>query len=436
MASIKSILKTLPDNWSIKKRYKVGDTVRYSFRTWQNVTGSNTEPGETDDWYSIAKEVVGAVVEIYNVNDFPTPVLGVITLVDNVSYIIVTHVDLLGARIQGGVNSVLIGLSSENCSLTSTGLTGAPLISSIYSMPIRNLAIKDVEQGFYFDREIGVNVIALDWTGVNFVNCGIGGEIKEVDNFIFDKGIFVECGPIIFSGAIGTIGMGNNLYRGDGSAGNLIEITSTCVISRRFRLVYSSVIAFGSTVAIDVQAGATIPVESFILDTVNFSGGSTYLNGLSSSDNETNISNCKGIENTSEVSQYYMNGNTTATTITATNTPVKVAGTTNSAPVTQKFVNTNNRSTYVGSLVRYFYITGTVSCESGNNNEVGIFIYKNGTQITSSEIYSTMSGNGRGENITVQALVLLSTDDYIEIFTENRTSANDVTVTEMNIITK
>ena len=45
------------------------------------------------------------------------------------------------------------------------------------------------------------------------------------------------------------------------------------------------------------------------------------------------------------------------------------------------------------------------------------------------EVYGTTSGTGRAENIVVQTLVKLSTNDYIEIFVENATATNNVTVT-------
>lgn len=71
------------------------------------------------------------------------------------------------------------------------------------------------------------------------------------------------------------------------------------------------------------------------------------------------FSNCDGISNSSEISQYYMNNNATATVIAATGTPVKIAGTTTSATITSKFTNTDNRATYMGSQTKIFKITAT-----------------------------------------------------------------------------
>lgn len=378
---------------------------------------------------------VGNYKIISFLSDFPEPISNVITLEDNVTYFIANTIDLNGARLVGGANTVITGGSSENSILTSTGLgVGVPLLSSIYTTPIRHIAINDVDTAISFDGSTNPNDMALDWTGVNFVNVPNIGLIKDASNFIFDKGAFLNSKGLYFDGTIGTIGFGNCLFSGDGLAGDLLRIESTCTISRRFRIIYSSVVAFGSTTGLNVNISATITVESYILDTVNFSGGSTYLTGVTVTDNKTLFVNCKGIANSEEISQYYMNGNATATTIASVGVAVKVAGTTTSSSVTQKFTNTDNRATYIGSLTRFFKVTSTLSLESGNNNQVGVYIAKNGTLINESEVYGTTSGSGRAENIVVQTLVQLSENDYIEIFVENDTATNNITVTDLNVI--
>lgn len=375
------------------------------------------------------------IVFVSKKSDFPTAVDGVITLEDNKTYYITSNVDLTGDRLVGGANTTILGASSEVSILTSTGLgVGVPLLSSIYTTPIRNIAINDVDTAVSFDGTSNPNDMALDWTGFNFVNIPNVGTIKEAGNFIFDKGAFLNSKGLKFDGTIGTIALNNSLFSGDGLAGGLLEILSTCTITRRFRVIYSSVVAFGSTNGINVSNSATIPNEGYILDTINFSGGGTYLSGVVVTDNKTLFVNCKGINNTDEISQYYMNGNATTTTIGTTNTPTKVLGTTTSASVTQKFTNTDNKATYNGSITRYFKVTATLSVESGNNNQVGCYIAKNGTVLNDSEVYGTTSGSGRAENIVIQTLVELTTNDYIEVFVENATASNNITITDLNVI--
>ena len=237
-----------------------------------------------------------------------------------------------------------------------------------------------------------------------------------------------------FTGTVGTVAMNNSLFSGDGSAASLIEIASTATITRRFRIIYSSFVAFSSTIGLTASTSATIPVEGLILDTVNFSGGGTYTSGVAFDDNKSRWDECRGIENSAAISNYYMNGNTTATTIGAISVEVKAAGSTTSNPITQKFTNTANRATYTGAIVRDFKITAVFSVESGNNNEIGVYIAKNGTVIGNSEIYITTNAGGRAEGGVCQTITGLTAGDYIEFFVENSTSTANITVTELNVI--
>ena len=367
----------------------------------------------------------------------PAPISGVINLPTEKTYYFTKNIDLLGNRIVCGENTPILGSSSENASITSTGLgVGIPLITSIYTNPIRNISIKDVDTALSFDGTTNPSDMALDWTGVNFVNVPNVGLIKKASNFIFDKGAFLNSKGLKFDGTIGTVALNNSLFAGDGLTGNILEVLSTCTITRRFRVTYSSFVVSSLTKGISFNTSAVVPVESYILDTVNFSGGGTYLDGVTVFDNKTLFTNCKGISNTAEVSSYYMNGNATTTVISGIGTPVKALGTTTSSAITQKFTNTNNRATYTGSLTRLFSVTITLSVESGNNNQIGGYIAKNGTLLNNSEVYGTTSGAGRAENIVIQTLVELSTNDYIECFVENGTSITNILVTNLNAIVR
>jgi hypothetical protein len=55
-------------------------------------------------------------------SDLPSPVGGVITLLAEHTYYFTADVDLLGDRLLGSQDTVILGASSENCSITSTGL--------------------------------------------------------------------------------------------------------------------------------------------------------------------------------------------------------------------------------------------------------------------------------------------------------------------------
>ena len=383
----------------------------------------------------------GDIVFVDGKEDLPAAVSGVITLAENITYYITNHLDLTGDRLVCSDNTTILGASSENCSITSTGIgTSFPtnyLIESLYTLPIRHITIKDVPLGVGINISgTGVQPIALDWTGVNFSGCSINMTCGEIDNFIFSKGAILGGGTMIFDSSVGTIGIDNSIFVGGGGAESLIELTASCTVTRRFRIIYSSIVAFGSTEGIDVNASATIPTEGFILDTVNFSGGSTYLPGLDNTSNKALFIRCVGIVNTSVNGQMYMQDNATATTISDTTNFFKVAGVTTASADNEKYTETDNRLTNGASIERKYLIQCSLSFESGNNNicEFGFYDSKLSAVRTPSRTKSTSNSSGRAESITFCCVVQHSDGDYIEIHAKNTTGANDITVTDMNVV--
>ncbi|MEB3120547.1 MAG: hypothetical protein VKL41_04925 [Snowella sp.] len=364
--------------------------------------------------------------------DFPPEINGVITLGENINYFLVGTVDLLGARLVASNNTVIIGGSSENCFLKSTGLdANTALISSNYSLPLRN---------FSFTHGTAVNLdatgnptAALDWFGVNFTNCANVGTIKSYSNFIMSDCALLSSANMIFDGTIGTVGFVNCLFSGIAGQTTL-NFPSTLTITRRIRAIYSSFVAFGGATAIFVSPSASVPIEAYVLDTINFSGGSLpYTGGLDYTSNTAFFSNCKGIINSSAIAQMHFNNNATATVVGGANNFVKISGTTIPNSINQKFTHTNNRLTYSGGINRSFKIGAVCSVSANNGQIISVRIAKNGVPLDDSEAQATISANGRFENLKCQTIIEMTTNDYVELFLANSANTN-VTAQELNVI--
>lgn len=366
--------------------------------------------------------------------DLPTAVSGVITLAANVTYFITKTIDLTGDRLVASQNTTIIGGSSENCFLISTGLdANTALISSAWSLPMRNLTIT---HGTALNLDAtGNSTAALDWFGVNFTNCTNVGLIKSYSNFIMSDCALLNSAGMVFDGAMGTIGAVNSLFSGI-AARTTISFPSTLTITRRIRIIYSSFVAFGGATALDLSTSAVVPVESYILDTVNFSGGATYTAGVTYTDNKSFFSNCKGVVNSSAIGQMFYTNNTTQNPIATQNVFEKVLGTTTASTINQKFDHTSNRLTYTGGLARSFKITAAVSANSVTTAQATILvrIAKNGITITESESQATTSAINRNENFFSQAIVEMTTNDFIEMFISNTSSALNLLATELNVV--
>ena len=365
-------------------------------------------------------------------DDLPVPINGVITLDGDKAYHFTRDIDLLGSRLVGGHNTAILGTSSETSSITSTGLgVGVALFTTTGTTPIQNISFTDVDTALDIN---GDGTIALDWLALNIINVPNIGVIKNFTNWVISSCAFLNSSGLVFDGDAGTIGASNCLFTGDGESTNMVEVADTANITRRFRFIYSSFVIPTNNTAIDIDTGATIPVEGYILDTVNFSGAGSSTAGVTFSDNKSKFIECKGVTNSANISSYNMSSNSTETTITVSGTAVKVAGTTTEGSVTQRFTHTNNKLVFDGAITRNFLITATASLSSGNNNEIALTVSKNGTLVSSSEVTATTNAGGRVESVAIQDIIELEEDDYIEMWVANDTGTSNVTVEYLNVI--
>lgn len=120
----------------------------------------------------------------------------------------------------------------------------------------------------------------------------------------------------------------------------------------------------------------------------------------------------------------------TATSVATINVPIKAAGTTTAIDTTNFSINLlSNRLKYTGTKPRIFTATFTGSTTGESNTKlITMSIAKNGTVITSSKVSRTIATAANYTEISLQAVVSLTTNDYVEVFITNETDATDVTI--------
>lgn len=381
-------------------------------------------------------------VLVDSLSDLPTAVSGVITLEAGRTYLLTTNIDLLGSRLTASGPVNLYGLSSETSSLTSTGLgVGVPLFTSIYTVVLQSITFKDVDTCFSIDGN--TNLVALDWAAVNFSNIPNVGAINSADNFTYQSCAFLGSKGLRFTGTIGTVGIFNSLFVGHAAAGNIIELDASAIITRRFRVIYSSIVTMAANTGVNVNAAATIPIENYILDTVNFSGAGAYLSGTTFASEKAFFVNCIGTTNTTAIANLYMKNNAVATDVVTQGARYAMAGVTEVSSTNQKFAHVLARNSvqYTSSVPRIFRIVCSFSLIAANNNIVGVYIgVKRGAsvdpdadRISESEIYITTTST-RPDAGVVQCITTLNEDDEVYLIVQNTSSSNDITVGFMNLI--
>jgi hypothetical protein len=134
----------------------------------------------------------------------------------------------------------------------------------------------------------------------------------------------------------------------------------------------------------------------------------------------------------------YFELNGSVTTIKTADTWVKLntVATTSLFSAGGELVHTNNRITYTGAIPRVFQIEGIMTVESGNNNEIHSAFFRNDTLYPCSEQTVTMSGSGKGAAVPFHCVIELQQNDYIEVWTKNFGATTDITLSNLNVITK
>jgi hypothetical protein len=121
-----------------------------------------------------------------------------------------------------------------------------------------------------------------------------------------------------------------------------------------------------------------------------------------------------------------MAGNSTATTIASTATPVKAAGTYVVGDVSAGYTaSTNGRITYTGATSRHIVnALATLDTSTGSNHKISLFIAKNGT-VVSTKMTDTISA-GAPRALATFINLELEQDDYLDVFVRNESTTDSV----------
>jgi hypothetical protein len=396
--------------------------------------------GETQ--FKFLDDVVDFIF-VGSANDLPSPINGVINLKDNYTYFFTTTVDLQGNRLVAGDNTTILGGSSENCRIKSTGIaTDVALLSSVYSLPMRGITL---EAPYAINLVASIpSVHALDWFGVNFTDCARVGIISSYNNFILLDGAFLNSQDLTFDGTTGTVGFNQCLFSGNfglGGTKSILNFPSTFVCTRRIRITVCSLVVPSGYTGITVQDGVTFTQpESFILQTCNFSGPGTKIGVSTHTDidgPDTFFEGNRGIDNTFVIGQLYMKNNVTETTFITTDTYTKIAGvTTTSGATNSKFVATDNRLTCAADIERQYLtqVSATVVTSTDTICSLGIYDSSNGNEILDASTLEFECVNGVPITISITDVHKHSLNEYVEVHIANLNNTDPVTVTQLNVL--
>tara|TARA_R110000764_G_scaffold2738_2_gene11753 strand:+ start:18501 stop:19343 length:843 start_codon:yes stop_codon:yes gene_type:complete len=257
-----------------------------------------------------------------------------------------------------------------------------------------------VEAGGYLDYIVNGSNFKISYT--NFVS-GLG-----VTGTIVQEGAVTGTPVLDVNGTVNNI---RNIENGSGVNAN-VSSENGIVLSHNFT-------ANADGLPILLNATAASPTIASIVAGSGISVTAVNTNGIQI----TSIADAIN-------AQVSMHSNSTATTISTTSTPVKVAGTFVSGSASSFTVDTTGKLTYTGLTTTTVRLTASVTLDVvGTNQDLTVHLAKNGTVISAAKISRIVSASNTA-NVGVFYNVSVATSDYLEVFVSNATTTGDITVTD------
>ncbi len=359
-------------------------------------------------------------VIVNEISDFPTAVLGVITLEDDTQYFVTNDVSTSNRFVMGS-ETVLSGSDGTLITLEYTG-TGTMITSVNNSNKIRDI-ILTCNSGSFLDVSCatGTNVFQV-------VSCRINcDEVGTIDNMYvvnFQNIIWtVLTDGVTFTNNNSIISYFQNI--GTISAGTFIDLGTSTFDGFSFSNSFG-VLSLGSTFLSGLASSGNI--NSGGLATVintRALGAGTPLSGITTSDSLWEFISNSGISNSRDT--LLATRATGNVVISAANTPVIIGATWTIVDQSRFLGTSGGRFTYTGTGgFISFHATISASIVTATD-DCTFYFYKNGVQIAGSSITRTLTA-GTNANLSLLWGAELQTSDYIEVFVENNDTAVDVTI--------
>lgn len=134
--------------------------------------------------------------------------------------------------------------------------------------------------------------------------------------------------------------------------------------------------------------------------------------------------------------EMYFQDNTSNTTISTINTPVKIVGTTSAGDLSSDWTHSSGRLTYTGSSDKTVHVIAMLTATRvvNPNIDCDFYIVKNGSVISKSKIQRNLKATE--SSISFQCITSVSQNDYLEVFVSNAQNTNNLRVEDFNIVAR
>lgn len=375
-------------------------------------------------------------VVVSSLADFPDPVLTVITLEDDTLYLLDGPIDIGANTIVLGENTAIRGYGAALTSITTS--SSGTLFTATKSFILEDFAVSITNGTVFACTGSAFESAYIKQFTVN--NATSLGTFTTWYSLFWDKGACATfTNPLNFSGACNILIMDLvSFITGYTTAVNLGTATFNTLTFNRCGFNYAS--ATNHIIAAASSANINAGKEGRLIGNTFDSGATNIVANFTAGDLRwLSISNLN-LPKTTRNGQMYMH-TTNVTTIGGgsgdAGNPIKVSAATDwvSAHADQFEVNTNGRLTYKGQTTTEFMVTCSISGTGASSSHTfEHLLAKNGTVIEASRVIREYTSTAIGSPAVCQAIVTLSTDDYIELFVENTTGTVNWSSDSLNMI--
>jgi hypothetical protein len=355
-----------------------------------------------------------------------------------VEYLIDGDIDLEGKPIivpPGGMQ--LSGLGFNISSLTNSS---GPVFSTAPGSYSGDLLVSrlSLTSPSVFEVDNQENGGGIEITDSNFLNCASIGEASAYRQGLWANVAVISCDDGLtlsgtWSGGFASL---TSIVLG-GMAGPLFSAGTALLIQGAFRSDINA-LQLAPAIFTDISESNIQEDGSFSMEGVRVPGGYNAFPNMPSSSVKARFRNCQGVRNTYPGGQYTFTAEA-VTTITAVNTPAKLAGTTADNDL-QWFSGTgDNELTYISTQPIEVEVKAVLTLAGGNADQVQILIRQwddsAGEYIDlSASGAATMNQSGRAEGVASFGYASLSESDRIEIWVENLSDDSDITAKTGGIV--
>ena len=387
--------------------------------------------GGTGVWATLAGDNLKLVNDI---TDFPAAVAGVITLLDNINYVLTAPISTADRFIAG-----------DGSSITSNSILGPRLTytgtGSMFTGVDTDFLVTDIEldcpngQVFEFSETGGGGLKKFLHESVVVISCVKYGTFDTLQACIINNSSCLDCDDgLDFSGSTWVI-ISLVKFALVSSSATFLGVDLGTAVSPTIELTNLLLAGPAGATGLDgATSNGNVPTGSVAtLTSSSFIGFTTPIVDIDVVDDIRWFSslNSANIQDTMPDAMASLTSNATNTVISGAGTAVLVAGTWTDERSSHYTVTTAGRITYIGEkdLVTPVDIIVEMEPVSGTNKNLSVQLFKNGSFVTGTKM-KALTASGDPLIFSTMWQLVLSTNDFLEVFVSNETDAININVND------